>query len=101
MKNRNRSVMKQAALETYKDFPDVVSVIEKMDFTKVDDLYNEELKTFVSEKEMEEVESFIESEVFARYMQGSSSAACLCAELVLNEVHSELSGDSSVSKVLH
>ena len=101
MTEKNRSILKAAALDAYQNVPEVVEAIEKMDFTEVDKLYDKELLNFVSEQEIEEVERFLESEVFARYMQGADQSAFKCAEVVMKEVAGIMLKDVEVSKVLH
>ncbi len=68
-------VLKQAMLTLYRDSPEILYCLQQLDYTSLEVTFQKELDARIDRKTYEEVEKFLASEHYFRYVEAVNSAS--------------------------
>lgn len=68
-------VLKQAMLTLYRDSPEILYCLQQLDFSKLNSTFQKELDARIDRKTYDEVEKFLASEDYLRYVEAVNSAS--------------------------
>lgn len=68
-------VLKQAMLTLYRDSPEILYCLQQLDFTQLNTTFQKEIDARIDRKTYDEVEKFLASEDYLRYVEAVNSAS--------------------------
>lgn len=69
------NVLKEAMLTLYRDSPEILYCLQQLDFTQLNTTFQKELDARIDRKTYDEVEKFLASEDYLRYVEAVNSAS--------------------------
>ncbi|QGH72573.1 MAG: hypothetical protein [Myoviridae sp. ctThM1] len=69
------NVLKQAMLTLYRDSPEILYCLQQLDYTSLEVTFQKELDARIDRKTYDEVEKFLASDDYLRYVEAVNSAS--------------------------
>lgn len=68
-------VLKQAMITLYRDSPEILYCLQQLDYSQLNTTFQKELDARIDRKTYDEVEKFLASEDYLRYVEAVNSAS--------------------------
>ncbi len=69
------NVLKEAMIQLYRDSPEILYCLQQLDYTSLEVTFQKELDARIDRKTYDEVEKFLASEDYLRYVEAINSAS--------------------------